>query len=286
MSCATQSPVVPVVNVKGPSAVVSVPPQVFANAVLLAVGCVDEHSTRYALGNVLFEFSGEKVTVVATDTRQLYSQVVPLAGGAKVANDLHVLLPAKFCRELVDSIGKTTYSVTIAIYDSRVDIDIASRAGKRQRSLTCEISAGRFPKWRDVVPATSPLDRVATLNAVQFAKCLTGLYAPADDENRGAEWHLMTSADGKQPGSLAMTRKMSDGVSVQSVQQAENVRIPKYQPYIDPSIIGDYARNVASINPDATIDVFVTGDLEYSPLILRRPNVDGTYLVMGLSRGR
>ena len=134
----------PTWNVEGEKPVTRLPCDQFARAVRGVNFATDDDSSRFALGAVLLDVVGEVVTFVATDGRRLSAvecehdlavddsqTLVPsrvmaiLARLAAVAGDASIQLEAT-ANELVATVGAAT--------------------------VTARLVAGRFPRWRDVIP--------------------------------------------------------------------------------------------------------------------------------------
>jgi len=130
--------------VEGEKPITRLPCDQFARAVRGVVFATDDDSSRFALGAVLLDVVGEVVTFVATDGRRLSAvecehdlavddsqTLVPsrvmaiLARLAAVAGDASIQLEAT-ANELVATVGAAT--------------------------VTARLVAGRFPRWRDVIP--------------------------------------------------------------------------------------------------------------------------------------
>ena len=164
-----------------------VPARLFKELVRRTLFATDTESSRYALGGVLLEFGGDKLTAVGTDGRRLAKMEGPamaVAGGT--ATDTMTIVPSR-AMQLIER----------ALTDGDAEIQIAAHASDIQvKSPRATISArlveGRFPKWRDVLPHRSDSQKLElsvgpVFTAVRQASIV------ASDESRGI---LFTFADG------------------------------------------------------------------------------------------
>lgn len=127
------------------------------------VGCTDTESSRYALGGVLLEVADGTLHAVATDGRRLHhvSEPTPVSNRSAIVtrNAMETIAAA--------AVGEVSISRTAA--------EIVARCG--EVTIVGRLVEGRFPTWRDVLPAKAgtPCRFVvgALLSAVRQAAIVT-----------------------------------------------------------------------------------------------------------------
>ncbi len=137
-----------------------------------------KESTRYALNGVLWEISGKKLSLVATDGRRLARRRVGLASApAKEVATAKIIVPAK-TMSLLDKLSASDKdAVAVKLVDNQMLISCANVV------ISSNLVEGNFPKYEDIIPAdydkklTLPTE--AVLSAVRRAALLT------TEESRG-----------------------------------------------------------------------------------------------------
>jgi len=172
----------------------------------------DTDSSRYALGGIRLEFIGRpdqaaQLNLIATDGRRL--AIARVAAGLTVGEELAAeltraaesewfTLPAKAAAAILAALSQKGGGDRVAIVEiveqaaaddspaqRRLRVTIADRAGNVIAVFGSRELEGRFPKWRDVLPADS--DTGGTIAA--DGKAVDALRTAARlscDENRGA----------------------------------------------------------------------------------------------------
>lgn len=152
---------------------------------------VARESTRYALNGILWEVSGKKLFLVATDGRRLAKATVALDKSAKLPEG-RIIVPAK-TMSLLDKISS---------HDSG---QVSVRFVNNQIVLACEavvvssnLVEGNFPKYEDIIPKDHDkkltLSTGAVLSAVRRAALL------ANEDSKGIKLAL-------DKGSLVFTSR-------------------------------------------------------------------------------
>ena len=146
------------------------PADQFARAVRSVVYAVDAESSRYALGAVLVEVAGDKVTMVATDGRRL-SRVeldhdIATDDSATLVSRRALATLARLADSAGDDAGVQLEASTSCL--------VAEIGGT---TVTARLTEGRFPRWRDVFPerdvAATAVDRGELLAATRAAAIVT-----------------------------------------------------------------------------------------------------------------
>lgn len=146
-----------------------------------------ELSSRYALSGILFDFSGKRVVMVATDARRLamMSMATGKKGKPKIGK-ANPVVPAKAMRLVGSIIHKSDELVFVAIQENYAIFKIGDA------SIASQLIDGRFPKYQDVIPksftATIPLQADLFRSVIRRANIMTS------SENRGADFFISQGA--------------------------------------------------------------------------------------------
>lgn len=120
------------------------PADQFCRAVKGVVFAADKESSRYALGAVLIEVSGDVVTFVATDGRRLASVTCE---HDQAVDDSTTLVPAR-AMDIIGRLAKNAGDAGVQLEATGKEL-VATIGTTRVTALLVE---GRFPRWRDVLP--------------------------------------------------------------------------------------------------------------------------------------
>lgn len=111
------------------------------------VFATDVESTRYALGGVLMEFIGEKLTMAATDSRRLAVVSTACSSvGSIEPRATHPVVPTKALTLIEKSISDSDQDVYVAVYPNSVLVKVGSS------TIYSRLVEGRFPRYADVIP--------------------------------------------------------------------------------------------------------------------------------------
>lgn len=170
--------------------------RLFRELVRRTVFATDSESSRYALGGVLLEMEGEKITAVGTDGRRL----ARMEGTGEAIEGHHTtgtntIVPTRAI-QLMER----------AVSDKDETVDVAARSNDiLLRTPRCTIYSrlveGRYPNWRQVFPQRDDCHRVDLTVGPLFA-ALRQAAIVTDQESRGID---LTFVDGtlKFEGSTA-----------------------------------------------------------------------------------
>jgi len=141
----------------------------------------DTESTRYALGGVLLELSGESLTLAATDSRRLAVYHTTCSAHGSVSEEVgQPVIPAKAMSLIEKSIHDDDQEVHISVRQN----DVLIRSGSS--TIYARLVEGRFPKYQDVIPPHTEIhiDMVAGpfLSRVKQAMIVT------NEESRGVDF--------------------------------------------------------------------------------------------------
>lgn len=136
-------------------------------------------STRYAINGVLWEVSGDKLTLAATDGRRLSVAYGKLASGS-LESTLQAIVPGKalslFSRLPVDADARVGVKMTT----NQLLLDIG------RAMISTSLIEGHFPKYQDVIPADC--DRAVELNTAEFHSALKRAALLTNEESKGVRF--------------------------------------------------------------------------------------------------
>lgn len=193
---------------------------------------VDEDSTRYQLGGVLFSASGSKLHTIATDARRLAKLAMSIIGGGEIISGI---VPAKALRTVSGAIGDGIATVTLSKSQAMFRGDSVA--------LVTPLVEGRYPDWQSCIPADA--DPIA-IPAGPWSSVVRQASIVADPESRGIE--LVIS-----DGTLSMAARTADvgSSSVQMVVATDR----KIKTTIDHRFLAEFLR---SVDPTASVDVHLS----------------------------
>jgi DNA polymerase-3 subunit beta len=155
------------------------------------VFAVARESTRYALNGILWEVSGKKLFLVATDGRRLAKATVALEKSAKLPEG-RIIVPAK-TMALLDK---------ISVHDGGM---VSIRFVNNQIVLACEtvvvssnLVEGNFPKYEDIIPKDH--DKKLTLSTSTVLSAVRRAALLANEDSKGIKLAL-------DKGSLVFTSR-------------------------------------------------------------------------------
>ena len=126
------------------------PAQLLRQMINRTVFAIDPESTRYALGGVLFEVAGDRITAVATDGRRLAWQECPAESRGGHEMHQNTVIPARALELIERALADNEENVQIAAHENKVVVK------NRHTMITTQLVEGRFPQWRDVLRDVLP----------------------------------------------------------------------------------------------------------------------------------
>lgn len=176
---------------------IKLPTRVVREVIRRTVFATDSESSRFALGGVLFEFDGGRLTAVGTDGRRM---AVVEAGierqGDPRAGDAPTIIPARALTVVDRALGDAETECWIAPRHN----DVLIKSGPA--TIYSRLVEGRFPRWRDVLPSERLPIQVSfvvgsLLSAVRQAAIVT------DPESRGVDFQF-------EEGRLVLAARVAD----------------------------------------------------------------------------
>lgn len=243
----------------------AVPASAMREIIRRTIFATDVESTRYALGGILVDLSGDHITLAATDSRRLAVAKTACRGeGEHKAGDKRPVVPAK-AMSLID---KSIIDEEDEVYISLQDNDILVKSGPA--TIYSRLVEGRFPNYQDVVPKSSEktIDMVVGpfYSAVRQAQIVT------NEESRGVDFQF-------SEGNLCLTSEAAD-VGRSRIELPISYEGDELTITFDPRFVGDFLR---ILDPEDSIQLELN-DGE-SAAVLKKDD-SYTYVVMPLSRDR
>lgn len=227
------------------------------------VFATDSESTRYALGGVLLEFSPEKATLAATDSRRL----AVVYAACQCVGEFNIesakpVVPAKAMQLIERSLPESEDDVLIAVHAN----DVVVKCGGS--TIYSRLVEGRFPRYAEVIPTEFKAE--VELVVTQFYSAVRQAQIVTSEESRGVDFKFSS-------GKLALTSQAADvgesNVELPLAFEADPITIT-----FDPKFVADFLR---IIDPGTSIRLnLIDGE---SPAVFTTD--DGyRYVVMPLSR--
>ena len=218
---------------------VRVPCDQFARAVKACVYATDTDSSRYALGAVLIEVLGGDCSFVATDGRRLSHVAVE---HDQAVDDGSALVPARVLASLASVAARGDDAVQLEASEHEL---VATLPGC---VVTARQIAGRFPRWRDVLPTNRPgtietvVDRDELMAATRAAAIVTS------EQSKGVDFTF--SADGVTLHGQSAEYGQSD-VTIEVVSGGDPVKVK-----LDPVFVVEWLRGIATDEgPHITVEL-------------------------------
>ena len=135
--------------------------------------CSDD-SSRPVLTGVLFNYDGEVLTLVATDTHRLAVHKIHRGG---IGSQLNVTVPSKALKAIRNMPLADDEDITVRFDDARLTVDTGGS------KVTSQLLNGQYPNWERVVPQEHT--RTWTLDKAEFQTNLRrALILAKDNANR------------------------------------------------------------------------------------------------------
>ncbi len=168
-----------------------------------------EHS-RYAINGVLFDRSGSKLRLVATDGRRLAMATGPAEGDA----DRTCIVPTKALKLAVKLVDDPDATIRIAIEDNQVLLafGVGDTPGEAA-VLSSNLVEGAFPPFEDVVPKEQ--DKKVSFDAATLGSAVRRAALLTNEESKGvrlsfAEDKLTLTSRAPEMGEATVEVKLDD----------------------------------------------------------------------------
>ena len=225
----------------------------------------DEESTRYALGGILFDPAGDKVTLVATDSRRLAVASLPARpeGFEELANPGPVI-PAKAMKLIEKSIADDEDEVQVAISAN----DILVRCG--QSTISSRLVEGRFPDYSKLIDTEG--SETATLEVDSFHTAVRQADIVTSEDSRGVDFSF-------DKGQLTLKTVAAD-VGESTIEIPVTYDGGAVSISFDPRYIIEFLR---VLRPESTVSLHL---IDSESAAVFRTDDGYTYVIMPLSRER
>lgn len=121
----------------------------------------DTDSSRYALGGVLLEFRGGLLSIVATDGRRLHCAEAEIE---QALDDSTTIVPRRVIDVILSIVGSGMGLLQLEYNRTEVMAEIGGTI------ITARLLEGRFPKWREIVPAEQPATTVGVAQLLEAVR--------------------------------------------------------------------------------------------------------------------
>lgn len=139
----------------------------------VAFAC-SEDSSRVALTGVLFQYDGDTLTMVATDTHRLAVNRVRRSG---IGSPLTAIVPHKTLKAIKMLGLGAEEELTVTFDDIRLSVDLGSS------KIVSQLLSGTYPNWERVVP--TEFTRSWLVDKEEFVKCVErAMIMARDSANR------------------------------------------------------------------------------------------------------
>ena len=240
------------------------PARFFRELIRRTVFATDNESSRYALGGVLLELTGDEVVGVATDGRRLARQQGPAkAVGGHESGERQTIVPSRAMQLLERALADNDEDIQLAARDN----DVLVKSGRTV--LYTRLVEGRFPKWRDVFPRRDKIVRVE-LAVGPFHAAVRQAAIVTSQERRGVDF---TFAGGKLVLAAHGAEYGESHVEMPITYEGGEIIIT-----LDPRYLSDFLR---VLDPETT----VTLELHSADTAAVISTEDGyAYVIMPLAR--
>jgi DNA polymerase-3 subunit beta len=242
-----------------------VPAGLFKQMIKRTAFATDPESTRYALGGVLMDLSGDSLSLVATDTRRLaLSEGKCSKKGNATAGMAAPVIPTKALSLIERSVTDDAAEVRFVIKTNDVLIGIGGS------TIYSRLVEGRYPRYRDVIPTGGKVK--IELTAGPFYSAVRQAQIVTSEESRGV---IFTFA----PGLITLHSSAAD-VGQSKVELPVSYDGPEVKINFDPRFVADFLK---VLEPEQSLTV----DMIDSESAAAFRTQDGyTYIVMPLSMDR
>lgn len=243
----------------------TLPARVLKQMIRRSVFATDVESTRYALGGVLWDFSEDQLTMAATDSRRLaVVNAEARLHGELVDQNPQPVIPSKAMNLLERSLNDDDQDVYVVIHANDAIIKT------QHTTLYCRLVEGRFPRYRDVVPAESTYQ--IDLVVGPFYSAVRQSLIVTSEESRGVEFEF-------SDGVLSLRSRSAD-IGRSQIQLPISFEGDPVATVFDSKFLAEFLR---VLEPESTVTIHLTdGD----SAVAFRADEHYVYVVMPLANDR
>jgi DNA polymerase-3 subunit beta len=151
-----------------------VPAETLSTMIARTLFAAAKAHSHYAMSGVLWEATGKKLQLVATDGHRLAQAKGALAKTA--ARDVRAIVPAKLM-SLIQRVAEGEEVLSVKVDDNQILVRTARAV------LISSLVTGNFPKYGDVIP--QQCERKATIKTGEFEHSVRLAALLANEESRG-----------------------------------------------------------------------------------------------------
>jgi DNA polymerase-3 subunit beta len=242
----------------------SMPARLLKELIRRTIFATDTESSRYALGGVLLEFLEQEVVAVGTDGRRLAKMQGPVQSHANHhQSDSMTIVPSKAMLLIDRTLSDPDAEVYVAARPNDVLIKTPNT------TIYTRLVEGRFPKWRDVIPAGDGAAEI-DLTVGPFFAAVRQAAITVSEESRGL---TLSFGDGTLVLSGSAAEVGSSRVEMPISYDGETVNVS-----LDHRFVADFLK---VLDPEKTIKLKVS-DNDHAALM---ETDDGyLYVVMPMSK--
>lgn len=242
----------------------TIPGKTLRDMIRRTLFATDPESARYALGGILFEFSDERLSLVATDSRRLALMHAPCSRhGAVLPPASPPVIPSKTMSLLERTIPDTDDLVQIAIHHPN---DVLFKTANA--TIFSRLVEGRFPRYQDVIPRSHSVS--IDLIAGTFHSVVRQAMIVTNEESRGVDFSF-------SDGSVVLVSQAAD-VGTSRIELPISYSGEELVIRFDPRFISDFLKVLP-----AEMQVSLKLSTDEDPGVLTTE--DGyTYVIMPLAR--
>jgi DNA polymerase-3 subunit beta len=206
----------------------------FRELVKRTVFATDNESSRYALGGVLLELAAAAegretggVIAVGTDGRRLAKMEGPAGSSGGSPADAQPIVPARAMQLVERCLADATQPVRLAVRANEIIVKTGPT------TVSAQLVAGRFPRWRDVFPERSEAAKVKVvagplLAAVRQAAIVTS------EQSKGVDFVF-------EPGQLVLSGRSAESGESRIELPIEHAG-PAVRIKLDPRFMSEFLR--------------------------------------------
>lgn len=225
----------------------------------------DIESTRYALGGVLVELSGDTITLAATDTRRL-AVIKGQCGvqGTPNAETATPVVPSKAMSLIERSLVNDEETVSLVIRGNDVLVKT------ELTTIYSRLVEGRFPRYKDVIPSTSKVSIDLPVGA--FHQAVRQAQIVTNEESRGVDFNF-------DSGLLTLKSQAAE-IGESTVELPIGYDGAKLPITFDPRYVADFLK---VLEPEQQVKLDL---IDSESAAVFRTDDGYTYIIMPLSRDR
>jgi DNA polymerase-3 subunit beta len=211
----------------------TIPGRVLTDGITRTIFACDVESSRYALGGILFEVEGNKLTLAATDSKRLAVYRGTVAEGDAGVENVKPVIPAKAMSLISRSVPGDESLAKIAVHQNDVLVECGESV------IYSRLVEGRFPPYKQVIPDS--FEMTIELVAGPFASAVRQAMIVTDAETQGADFEF-------GDGLLTIRTKVSD-VGTSKIQVPISHEGTPITLTLDPRYVSDFLKVLQPSDP-------------------------------------